>query len=132
MEALTLESLWKQPYERRFEIREEGGQRYFLYRLVDIPEIMGEGATKSEALAHLRECFDDYMTWRLEESLPITPPSRRVRLDSRPRTQACEFVTIKARTGGRSGVRVASPQPQAEARAETAFGRYVTAAAAAR
>ena len=37
---------------------------------------IGDGATRGEALAHLREAFDDYVTWALEEGLHIPEPAR--------------------------------------------------------
>jgi predicted RNase H-like HicB family nuclease len=68
----------KQPYGRSFEIRTEGSERYFLYRIKEIPEIAGDGLTKDEALRNLRGAFDDYITWALEEGLEIAAPSRVV------------------------------------------------------
>jgi len=65
-----------QPYERTLEIRFEGDERYLLYRLREIPAIAGDGATKEEALKNLREAFDDYITWALDESLRIPEPAR--------------------------------------------------------
>jgi predicted RNase H-like HicB family nuclease len=73
----TLDDYRRQPYERTFEIREEGS-RYFLYRIKEIPIVAGDGATKDEALANLRTAFDDYVTWALEENLAIPEPSRIV------------------------------------------------------
>lgn len=65
-----------QPYERTLEIRFEGEERYLLYRLREIPSIAGDGVSKDEALTNLREAFDDYITWALEEGLRIPEPFR--------------------------------------------------------
>ena len=66
----------QQPYERILEIRFEGGDRYLLYRLREIPTIAGDGVTKDEALSNLREAFDDYVTWALDEGLGVPEPAR--------------------------------------------------------
>lgn len=66
----------QQPYERVLEFRFEGDERYLLYRLREIPAIAGDGVTKDEALANLRDAFDDYITWALEEGLRIPEPAR--------------------------------------------------------
>ena len=80
------------PYERTLEVRQEGSGRYFLFRIAEIPTVAGDGATKDEALTHLKEAFDDYVGWRLEDGLSIPMPERPVtksaskpcRLDIRP------------------------------------------------
>jgi len=72
----TLEHYRRLPYERSLEFREENGERYFLCRLVDIPEVAGDGATKEEAVENLRRCFDDFIEWRLEDGLAIPEPRR--------------------------------------------------------
>jgi len=80
------------PYERTLEVRQEGSGRYFLYRIAEIPAVGGDGATKDEALTHLKEAFDDYVSWRLEDGLSIPMPqrpvtksvSKRYRLEIRP------------------------------------------------
>jgi predicted RNase H-like HicB family nuclease len=73
----------RQPYGRSFEIRTEGSERYLLYRIKEIPEIAGDGLTKDEALRNLRDAFDDYITWALDERLEITAPSRVVATQGR-------------------------------------------------
>jgi predicted RNase H-like HicB family nuclease len=64
------------PYERIWEARAEERDRYFIVRLQDIPQVSGAGETKDEAVERLREAFDDYVTWRLEDGLEVVPPSR--------------------------------------------------------
>lgn len=70
-----------QPYSRTFEIRTEGSERYLLYRIKEIPTIAGDGATKDEALRNLRDAFDDYIAWALEEGLEIPDADRLVSLE---------------------------------------------------
>jgi predicted RNase H-like HicB family nuclease len=63
------------PYRREWVTRDDDGDRYFVVRLVDIPGVYGYGGDRHEAVRHLREAFDDYVTWRLDEDLPIPEPS---------------------------------------------------------
>ena len=73
-----------QPYSRTFEIRTEGSERYLLYRIKEIPTIAGDGVTKDEALRNLRDAFDDYIAWALEEGLKIPDADRLVSLETAP------------------------------------------------
>ena len=79
-----------QPYSRTFEIRTEGSERYLLYRIKEIPTIAGDGATKDEALRNLRDAFDDYIAWALEEGLKIPDADRLVSLAPAPAAPAHE------------------------------------------
>lgn len=65
-----------QPYARLWEPREECGERYFVVRIGEFPRVAGDGATRAEALVHLREAFDDFITWRLEDELEVPAPAR--------------------------------------------------------
>ena len=65
----------RQPYQRLWETRQEAGERYFLVRIKELPRVIGDGATRAEAAAHLRDAFDDFVTWRLEDSLDIPEPA---------------------------------------------------------
>lgn len=124
MELPTLEQLRRLPYQRKLEIHEEGGERYFVYRLVDIPEVVGDGETKDEALARLRECFDDYMSWRLEEGLPIRLPARVLKDEERcPEQKWSSAAPLSCSSaGGRFRVIDGGREkPVADARAETQF-----------
>ena len=94
----------RQPYGRVFEIRTEGDERYLLYRIREIPEIAGDGLTKDEALHNLREAFDDYITWALEDELDIAPPARVVTSDQHSAPSA---VTRRA-----DGVASATAEPE--------------------
>lgn len=64
------------PYERVWEVRADDGERYFIVRLRDIPQVSGAGETKDEAVGHLREAFDDYVAWRLGDGLEVASPAR--------------------------------------------------------
>jgi len=79
-----------QPYARTFEIRTEGSERYVLYRIKEIPTIAGDGATKDEALRNLRDAFDDYIAWALDEGLEIPSAGRLVSLEPAPAVPAPE------------------------------------------
>jgi predicted RNase H-like HicB family nuclease len=85
-----------QPYARTFEIRAEGSERYLLYRIKEIPTVAGDGATKDEALRNLRDAFDDYITWALDEGLEIADASRLVTLETTP---AVPSTSVAAGTG---------------------------------
>lgn len=68
----------RQPYQRLWETREDAGERYFVVRIAEFPRIAGDGATRSEALTHLREAFDDFIAWRIEDGLDIPDPFRGI------------------------------------------------------
>ena len=74
----------RQPYQRVWETRHEAGERYFLVRIKELPRVIGDGATQAEAAAHLRDAFDDFITWRLEDSLDIPEPARGCVLVEQP------------------------------------------------
>ena len=74
----------RQPYQRLWEARHEAGERYFLVRIKELPRVIGDGATRAEAAAHLRGAFDDFVTWRLEDSLDIPEPVRGFVLAEQP------------------------------------------------
>ena len=66
----------RQPYQRLWETREDAGERYFVVRIAGFPRIAGDGASRSEALNHLREAFDDFIAWRIDDGLDIPEPFR--------------------------------------------------------
>jgi predicted RNase H-like HicB family nuclease len=74
----------RQPYQRVWETRHDAGERYFLVRINEFPRVIGDGASQAEAVAHLREAFDDFITWRLEDGLAILEPARGLVLDEQP------------------------------------------------
>ena len=63
------------PYERVWQNRDDDGE-YLLVSLGEIPEVRGWGHTQAEAEAYLVMALEDYLTWRLEEQLPIPEPAR--------------------------------------------------------
>ena len=88
-----LEHYRLQPYSRTFEIRTEGSERYLLYRIKEIPTIAGDGVTKDEALRNLRDAFDDYIAWALDEGLEIPEAGRLVSLEPAPAVPATRVAT---------------------------------------
>ena len=65
------------PYRRVWEWRKDDAEPYWVVRLAEIPEVVGDGATRDEAEAALRHCLVDYMRYRQAESLAIPEPSPR-------------------------------------------------------
>jgi predicted RNase H-like HicB family nuclease len=65
------------PYHRVWEWREDDAEPYWVVRLSEIPEVVGDGSTRAEAEAALDECLADYVRYRLAEGLPITEPTPR-------------------------------------------------------
>ena len=63
------------PYRRVVEMREEGGERYYLARLAEIPALGGDGRSEEEALRNLDQAFEDYLAVCLEEDLDIPEPT---------------------------------------------------------
>ena len=47
-----------------------------MVRIARLPRIAGDGATRSEALTHLREAFDNFISWRIDDGLGIPAPFR--------------------------------------------------------
>jgi predicted RNase H-like HicB family nuclease len=74
----------RQPYQRVWETRDDAGERYFLVRFREFPRIAGDGVTRAEALGHLRQAFDDFITWRIEDELDIPEPARGTIADDLP------------------------------------------------
>ncbi len=63
------------PYHRLWEWREDDAEPYWVVRLAEIPEVVGDGPTRPEAEAALRECLADYVRYRQQEGLTIQQPS---------------------------------------------------------
>lgn len=63
------------PYRRVWEWREDDAEPYWVVRLADIPEVVGDGATRAEAEAALLQCLADYVRYRHDESESIPEPS---------------------------------------------------------
>jgi predicted RNase H-like HicB family nuclease len=65
------------PYRQVWEWREDDAEPYWVVRLAEIPEVIGDGATRAEAEAALRQCLADYVHYRQSEDLGIPEPSPR-------------------------------------------------------
>jgi predicted RNase H-like HicB family nuclease len=61
-------------YRRLWEWREDDVEPYWVARLAEIPEVVGDGTTRSEAKAALRRCSEDYAAYRRAEGLTIPGP----------------------------------------------------------
>jgi len=62
-------------YHCVWERREDDADTYWLVRLAEIPEVVGDGATRREAAAALEQCLLDYVRYRQAEGLPVAEPS---------------------------------------------------------
>ena len=109
------------PYERVWETRGEGQAAYMIVRLAEIHQVAGDGVTKEEAVGHLREAFDDYITWALGEAVEIPLPSRPVSLDEPAKTVALERLATDESDA--SGLRVKLEMPNGETVAAPAIER---------
>jgi len=57
-------------------------------RILEASRVAGDGATWADAVVHLREALDDFITWRLEDRLTIPAPARGVIDSPSPPTEA--------------------------------------------
>lgn len=65
------------PYQRRVErIEEEDGSRYFVARIVELGGCFAAGDSRSEAIANLKEAFDDYVDAWLEWGRDLPEPGK--------------------------------------------------------
>jgi len=65
------------PYGHLWEWREDDAEPYWVVRLAEIPEVIGDGATRPEAKAALRQCLADDVRYRQSEDLGIPEPAPR-------------------------------------------------------
>ena len=65
------------PYRRVWEWREDDAEPYWIVRLAEIPEVVGDGASRQEAEAALMQCLADYVAYRHAEGLAIPEPAPR-------------------------------------------------------
>lgn len=65
------------PYRRVWEWRDDDSEPYWVVRLVEIPEVVGDGVTRADAEAALLECLADYVRYRQSEGLAIVEPQPR-------------------------------------------------------
>jgi len=66
------------PYRRVWEWRTDDAEPYWVVRLGEIPEVVGDGASREEAAAALRRCLADYVSYRQAEDLEIPETESRV------------------------------------------------------
>ena len=62
------------PYLRVWEWREDDAEPYWVVRLAEIPEVVGDGVSRREAETALCQCLEDYVAYRLAEGLAIPQP----------------------------------------------------------
>lgn len=62
------------PYRQVWEWREDDAEPYWVVRLAEIPEVVGDGASRTDAEAALRQCLADYVRYRQAEGLDIPEP----------------------------------------------------------
>lgn len=68
------EQYLESPYHRIWERREDDADPYWVVRLTEIPEVVGDGATRADADAALRQCLLDYVRYALAEGLDVPEP----------------------------------------------------------
>lgn len=66
----------KLPYTRRVEPRQEGGKKYWLAWIAELPSIEIHGDSREEALARLDEIFGDCIEVMVQEGDEIPEPRR--------------------------------------------------------
>ena len=66
------------PYRQVWEWRTDDAEPYWVVRLGEIPEVVGDGASREEAAAALRQCLADYVSYRQAEDLEIPETESRV------------------------------------------------------
>jgi predicted RNase H-like HicB family nuclease len=65
------------PCRRVREWREDDAEPYWVVRPGEIPEVVGDGASRDEAAAALRRCLANYVSYRQTEGLEIPEPEPR-------------------------------------------------------
>ena len=102
------------PYERECSMRLEGGERYYIVRLKDIPAVAGDGATLEEASEDLRTAFDEFVTAWLDAGKSIPLPSRGFSVPADPgRAPLKEWETVSRGADDAGGGGASEPQDTA-------------------
>ncbi len=65
------------PYRQVWEWREDDAEPYWVVRLAEMPEVVGDGANRGEAEAAMRKCLADNVAYRQAEGLAIPKPEAR-------------------------------------------------------
>ncbi len=71
-------------YRRRIQlVTEDEGVPFWVATFEELPGCLSDGETRSEAILHLNEAFDEFITAHLEWRKPIPEPDRIVRARGR-------------------------------------------------
>ena len=65
------------PHEPVWDRRQDDAEPYLVARLAEIPEVVGDGATRAEAGAAPRACRAARVRYRQSESLTVPDPLPR-------------------------------------------------------
>lgn len=63
------------PYHHIWEWRDDDDEPYWVVRLAEILEVVGDGTTRAAAESALRECLVDYVRYRQGDGLPVAEPA---------------------------------------------------------
>lgn len=78
--SLTLDQYRALPYTRSIErVTDEDGT-YYVARITELPGLMADGVTRSEAILNLTQAFDDYIEAHLgwEDEIPLPEGADRL------------------------------------------------------
>lgn len=75
----TIDFYRRQPYQRAIERVTEPDGTYFICTYPELPGLLADGASRSEAFHNAEEAFDDYIAARLNwnEDIPLPAAVRR-------------------------------------------------------
>jgi predicted RNase H-like HicB family nuclease len=86
------------PYTRLAEpVEEDGGQRYWVASVAELPGCKTDGDSLAEAMANLNSAFDDFIAARLEwnQAIPEPPGARAVVATTGVAHRIGEFVFLQ-------------------------------------
>jgi predicted RNase H-like HicB family nuclease len=88
------------PYTRRCEPAvEPAGDRYWLAWIEELPGCKTDGASEAEAMQHLDDLFDEYITAKLDWGSDIPEPRRVASRTPEPPTLSVRVVAEDPSTG---------------------------------
>ena len=87
------------PYTRRGEPAVEPGGRYWLAWIEELPGCKTDGASEVEAMQHLDELFDEYITAKLAWGSDIPEPRGTGRRAAEPPTLSVRVLAEELPTG---------------------------------
>lgn len=83
------------PYKRRvYPMLDDDGTKYFLAKIIDLPDCIIDGDSPVEAMLNLDSAFDEYILSRIELKYPIATPTMII-TSSKGRKKKFEAVIIK-------------------------------------